>query len=104
MTEWATLKLEHGLRSKISIESAFFPLILGGLLARGSILGLHPFGVAFGAALILRGESGFFFGLIGVLIGVISLKDISFSLQVMLMLAALAVILPHMRKTRHEGI
>lgn len=104
MAEWTTLKLDHGLRSRISIESTFLPLVLGGLLARGSILGLHPFGVAFGAALILRGESGFSFGLLGILIGVISLKDVSFALQVMVMLAALTVILPSMRKKKHEGI
>ncbi|MDP4125440.1 MAG: SpoIIE family protein phosphatase [Bacillota bacterium] len=104
MAEWATLKLDHGLRSRISIESAFFPLILGGLLARGSILGLHPFGVAFGAALLLRGESGFFFGLFGILIGVISLRDVSFALQVVLMLAPMTVILPTVRKKKHPGI
>lgn len=104
MAEWATLKLDQGLRSRISIESSLFPLILGGLLARGSILGLHPFGVAFGAALLLRGESGFSFGLLGILIGVISLKDVSFALQVVLMLATLMVILPSVRKKKHQGI
>lgn len=104
MAEWATLKLDHGLRNKISIESAFFPLILGGLLARGSILGLHPFGVAFGAALLLRGEGGAFSGLLGILIGVISLKDVSFTLQVTLMLATLTVILPSIRKKKHQRI
>ena len=104
MAEWATLKLDQGLRSRISIESTFLPLVLGVLLARGSILGLHPFGVAFGAALLLRGESGFSFGLLGILIGVITLKDVSFALQVVVMLAALTVILPYVRKKRHEGI
>jgi stage II sporulation protein E len=104
MAEWATLKLDQGLRGRISIESTVLPLVLGGLLARGSILGLHPFGVAFGAALLLRGESGFSFGLLGILIGVISLKDVSFAVQVMVMLAALAVILPFMRKKRHERV
>ncbi len=104
MAEWATLKLDQGLRSRISIENSFFPLILGGLLARGSILGLHPFGVAFGAALLLRGVGGFSFGLLGILLGVISLKDVSFALQVVLMLATLMVILPSVRKKKHQGI
>lgn len=104
MAEWATLKLNQGLRSRISIESTFLPLVLGGLLARGSILGLHPFGVAFGAALLLRGASGSSFGLLGILIGVVSLKDISFAGQVMVMLASLAVFLPALRKKKHEGI
>ncbi|MDR3586791.1 MAG: SpoIIE family protein phosphatase [Desulfosporosinus sp.] len=104
MAEWATLKLDRSLRSRISIESTFLPLVLGGLLARGNILGLHPFGVAFGAALLLRGESGLSFGLLGILIGVVSLKDVSFALQVIVMLAALTAILPSMRKKKHEGI
>lgn len=104
MAEWATLKLDQGLRSRISIESAFLPLILGGVLARGSIFGLHPFGVAFGAALILRGEKGFPFGLLGILMGMISLNDISFTLQGVAMLAALMVIVPSLRKKKHQGI
>ncbi|SPF54192.1 putative stage II sporulation protein E [Candidatus Desulfosporosinus infrequens] len=104
MAEWATLKLDRALRSRISIESTFFPLVLGGLLARGSILGLHPFGIAYGAALLLRGESGCAFGLLGILIGVVSLQDVSFALQVMIMLAALTAILPSRRKKKHEGI
>jgi len=104
MAEWATLKLDQGLRSRVSIESTFLPLVLGGLLARGNILGLHPFGVAFGAALLLRGESGVSFGLLGILIGVISLKDVPFVLQVMASLAVLTVILPSVRQKRYEGI
>lgn len=104
MAEWTTLKLDQGLRSRISIESTFFPLLLGGLLARGSILGLHPFGVAFGAALLMRGKSGAIFGILGILIGVISLGDVSFALQVVVMLAALTVIMPALRKKKHEGI
>ncbi|MDR3600129.1 MAG: SpoIIE family protein phosphatase [Desulfosporosinus sp.] len=104
MAEWATLKLDQSLRSRISIESTFLPVVLGSLLARGSILGLHPFGVAFGAALLLRGEAGVSFGLLGILIGVISLGDVSFALQVMVMLAALTVILPFMRQKKLEGI
>jgi len=104
MAEWATLKLDQDIRSRISIESTFLPLVLGGLLARGSILGLHPFGVAFGAALLMRGEIGFPFGLLGILIGVVSLKDVSFAGQVLVILAALAMILPAMRKKKHQGI
>src|SRR5665647_498465 len=104
MAEWTTLKLDQGLRSRISIESTFFPLLLGGLLARGSILGMHPFGVAFGAALLMRGESGAIFGILGIIIGVISLGDVSFALQVMAILVALTAIIPALRKKKHAGI
>ncbi|AET65831.1 Stage II sporulation protein E (SpoIIE) [Desulfosporosinus orientis DSM 765] len=104
MAEWATLKLDQGLRSRISFESAFLPLVLGGFLARGSIFGLYPFGVAFGAALVLRGERGFFFGLLGILMGLISLNDVTFALQGVAMLAALMVIAPYLRKRKHQGI
>ena len=103
MAEWATLKLERSVGSRISIEELFFPLVLGGLLARGSILGLHPFGIAFGAALILRGEKGFLYGLLGILIGTISLRDLSFTFQVVLILASLMLILPAMRKQKNQG-
>ena len=104
MATWATLKVNQGLRSRISIESAFFYLLLGGLLARGSILDIYPFGVAFGAALLLGGEIGAVFGIIGILIGVISLGDFYFALQVAAALAALAVIMPLLRKKKYEGV
>lgn len=104
MAEWTTLKLDQGLRSRISIESTFFPLLLGALLARGSILGFHPFAVAFGAALLMRGESGVLFGILGIVIGVVSLGDVSFALQVVVMLAALKLIMPILRKKKHEGV
>ncbi|GAB6156180.1 SpoIIE family protein phosphatase [Desulfosporosinus burensis] len=103
MAEWATLKMDRSLGSRISVEGMLFPLVLGGLLARGSILGLHPFGVAFGAALILRRDKGFPFGLLGILIGVISLKDLSFALQVVFILGALLVSLPSIRKKKSQG-
>ncbi|SDG75844.1 SpoIIE family protein phosphatase [Desulfosporosinus hippei] len=103
MAEWATLKLDQGLRSRISIESAVLPMLLGGVLARGSIFELYPFGVAFGAALILRGEKGFPFGILGILIGMVSLNDISFVLKSVAVLASLMVILPLVRKKNHEG-
>lgn len=107
MAEWATLKFDQGLGSgKISMETVFLPLILGGLLARGNILGLYPFGVSFGAALILRGESGLSFGLLGILMGVISLSmtsmiDLSFAVQEIIMLVTLAGILPFVRKKKY---
>lgn len=104
MATWATLKVNQGLRSRISIESAFFYMLLGGLLARGNILDLYPFGVAFGAALLVGGESGAVFGIIGILIGVFSLGDVSFALQVAAVLAALAVIMPLLRKKKHEAV
>lgn len=104
MAEWATLKLDQGLRSRISIESVVFPLVLGGVLARGSILGLHPFGVAFGAALILSGEKGFPFGIIGILIGMISLNDIPFIFQSVATLAILMVTIPLFRKKNNKGM
>ena len=103
MAEWASLKLERSLGSKISIEGTFFPLVLGGLLARGGIMGLHPFGVAFGAALILKREKGFPFGLLGILTGMISLKDLSFALQTVLILGTLNLILPGIRKKKNQG-
>ncbi|MDQ7092801.1 SpoIIE family protein phosphatase [Desulfosporosinus sp. PR] len=109
MAEWATLKADQSLRSRVSMENTFFPLILGGFLARGTILGLHPFGVALGAALILNGERGFSFGLLGVVLGTISLgvrslNELSFVIQVTVILAALSVFLPFIRRKKHEGI
>ncbi|MGI6119065.1 MAG: SpoIIE family protein phosphatase [Desulfosporosinus sp.] len=104
MATWATLKVDQGLRSKVSIESAFFSMLLGGLLARGSILDLHPFGVAFGAALLMGGESWAVFGIIGILLGVISLGNVFFTLQVVAVLVTLTIIIPFFRKKKHEGI
>ncbi len=107
MADWATLKIDHGLReSRFSLEKVLLPFILGGLLARGSILGIHPFGVAFGAALILRGGRGLPLGILGILLGTISLSwtEVLPVLQVVLVLGALGVALPPLRKRKREGI
>lgn len=108
MAEWATLKVNQGLRSRISMESTFLPLVLGGFLARGTLLGIHPFGIALGAALILIGERGLSFGLLGIILGTISLgvtslQEVSFVIQVTVILAALSVLLPFIRKNKHAG-
>jgi stage II sporulation protein E len=108
MAEWATLKVNQGLRSRISMESTFLPLLLGGFLSRGTILGLHPFGIALGAAMILTGERGLVFGLLGIILGTISLgvtslKDVSYVIQVAIILSAMSVLLPFIRKKKHEG-
>ncbi len=107
MADWATLKLDHGLREgRFSLEKVLLPFILGGLLARGSVLGVHPFGVAFGAALILRGGRGLPLGLLGILLGTISLSftQVLPAVQMVLVLGALGVALPPLRKRKWEGI
>lgn len=104
MAEWATLKAGHSLRQERNFFSnALVPLILGAILARGSVLGVHPFGVAFGAALILRGRKGFQLGLLGVVAGELSLRDPVAALQVLLILGALTVVFPKIRENKREG-
>ncbi|MHB8126027.1 MAG: SpoIIE family protein phosphatase [Desulfitobacteriaceae bacterium] len=107
MADWVTLKIDHGLReSRFSLEKVLLPFILGGLLARGSVLDIHPFGVAFGAALILRGGKGLPLGLLGILLGTISfsITEILPVLQVFSVLGVLGVALPPLRKRKWEGI
>ena len=104
MAEWATLKPNHSLRSgRLNWSMVVLPFVLGCLLARGDILGVHPFGVAYGGALVLRGERGFPYGLLGIVAGTFTLGEGIFSLlQIVLVLAALIVILPHLRKRAHK--
>jgi stage II sporulation protein E len=107
MADWTTLKVEHGLREgRFSFEKVLLPFVLGGILARGTIMGIHPFGMAFGAALILRGGKGLPLGLLGILLGTISLSinEIIPVLRVILILGALGVGLPLLRKRKWEGI
>ncbi len=107
MADWTTLKVEHGLREgRFSFVKALLPFILGGILARGSIMGICPFGMAFGAALIIRGGRGLPLGLLGILLGTISLSlnEIIPVLRVILVLGALGVSLPLLRKRKWEGI
>jgi stage II sporulation protein E len=107
MADWTTLKVEHGLREgKFSFEKVILPFILGGILARGSIIGIHPFGMAYGVALILRGGRGLPLGLLGILLGTISfsINEIKPVLGVILVLGALGAFLPLVRKRKWEGI
>lgn len=107
MAEWATLKPKHGLRrEKITLEGHLWPFVLGGLIARGSILGLYPFGIGFGAALMLNGRKGTIMGLLGVAVGVSSLvlKDLPAVLQTLLTLLILSLSIPYLRGRKREGI
>ncbi|MDD2234338.1 MAG: SpoIIE family protein phosphatase [Desulfitobacteriaceae bacterium] len=107
MADWTTLKVEHGLREgRFSFEKVILPFILGGILARGSIIGIYPFGIAYGVALILRGGKGLPLGLLGILLGTISLSinEIKPVLGVILVLGALGAVLPLVRKRKWEGI
>ncbi len=104
MAEWATLKANQGLRNaKVSLENALLPLMLGGLLARGSILDMYPFGVAFGAALILRGGKGVLFGLASVLLGLLTLTEPAWAYQIPVLIA-LAASLPLFRRNRRSMV
>lgn len=104
MAEWATLKPNQSLRAgRANWTMAVLSLAMGALLARGSALGMYPFGVAYGAALIFRGERFFPFGLLGILAGTLSLSgDYLHSLQTALILGALTIVLPYMRKKKRK--
>lgn len=107
MAEWATLKPKQGLRrERISIEGHLWPFILGGMIARGSILGLYPFGIGFGAALLLNGRKGTIMGILGVIVGLATLvvQDLMAVLQMLLTLIILSLIIPYLRGRKREGI
>ncbi|WP_018211834.1 SpoIIE family protein phosphatase [Desulfitobacterium hafniense] len=107
MAEWATLKTKQGLRKeKLTLEGHFWPFLLGLLIARGSILGLYPFGIAFGAALMLHGRKGTMMGLLGVTAGVSSLflKDLASGLQILLTLLILSLFVPRLRGNKRESL
>lgn len=107
MAEWATLKPKHGLRrEKITFEGHLWPFILGGLIARGSILGLYPFGIGFGAALLLIRRKGTVMGLLGVTLGLSSLilEDLPAVLQSMLTILILSISIPYLRGRNREGV
>lgn len=107
MAEWATLKPKQGLRKdKLTLEGHFWPFLLGLLIARGSILGLYPFGIGFGAALMLHGRKGTIMGLLGVTAGVTSLflSDLASALEILLTLLILSLFVPRLRGNKREGL
>lgn len=108
MAEWASLKPKQGLRKdKLALEGHFvWQFFLGCLVARGSILDLYPFGIAFGAALLLNWGQGTLLGLFGVLLGVASLilEDLTATLHTLLVLAILILVLPALRGRKWEGV
>ncbi|MDA8229205.1 MAG: SpoIIE family protein phosphatase [Desulfitobacterium hafniense] len=104
MADWATLKVDNGLRKeRLSLDNSLLPIVLGGLLARGSIAGVHPFGIAFGAALILNGGRRALFGVIGTVLGILSVTDLTFALEYCLIMALVGIIAPNFRKRKAQG-
>jgi len=105
MAEWATLRGNESLRkNRLSLEQTILPFVLGFLLARGGMSGVHPFGGALGAALLLRGGGTVLFGLGGLLLGAVSLHDASLVAQLILSLTAQALVLPRLRGRKREGL
>ncbi|MDR3270700.1 MAG: SpoIIE family protein phosphatase [Peptococcaceae bacterium] len=105
MAEWTTLRIHQGLlNTKLTWLNTVIPLILGILLARGELLGLYPFGVAYGAALLFLSSQGRVFGLIGLLLGLLTLGQPLFIVQTSVTLALLGLILPRVRRKKGEII
>lgn len=107
MAEWASLKTNHGLRrDKLAWGGQMvWQTLLGCLVARGNILEVYPFGIAFGAALLLSGQKGRTLGLIGVALGTLSLifSDLIGTLQTLLILTLLILGVPVLRGKKREG-
>ncbi|HVJ50482.1 SpoIIE family protein phosphatase [Desulfitobacterium sp.] len=107
MAEWASLKPNHGLRRDKLVWGGqlVWQTLLGCLVARGNILEVYPFGIAFGAALLLNGQRGASLGLIGVALGTMSLVlgDLVGTLQTLLVLTILSLTVPTLRGKKREG-
>lgn len=106
MAEWASLKASGLRRDKLAWGGQLvWQTLFGCLVARGSILEVYPFGIAFGAALLLNGQKGVSLGLIGVALGTLSLVlgDLVGTLQTLLILTSLILIVPALRGKKREG-
>ncbi|MHB1652459.1 MAG: SpoIIE family protein phosphatase [Desulfitobacteriaceae bacterium] len=105
MADWATIKVEQGIRKEGAyLRDLVLPLFLGTFLARGSLLNLYPFGVAFVAALLLRGGRGLIPGLVGVLVGTLTLQNLPLLLKFLIILAILSLTAPFLRRKKHASI
>jgi len=105
MADWATLKLNQAARKgQLAFEAIIVAFVLGLLLARGSVLGLYPFGIAFGAALFLKGGKGVAIGIVGILVGTITLQNYYALVQVGLLLVILGLTLPRWRHHARAGL
>ncbi|MGI5901407.1 MAG: SpoIIE family protein phosphatase [Desulfitobacteriia bacterium] len=85
MAEWATLKNEK-ISSRFSGTVGGFLLLsfLGCLIARSNIMGIYPFAIAYLAVLALDKERKTLPGLIGIIIGTISVGDVALFTRVMI--------------------
>lgn len=104
MADWATIKPEQNFKKEgVFLQNLIIPLFLGGFLARGSVLNLYPFGIAFGTALLFKGGRGLVPGLVGVLAGTVTLFDLPLLLKLLSVLTIIAMIGPYLRKRKHPG-
>ncbi|MDR3288485.1 MAG: SpoIIE family protein phosphatase [Peptococcaceae bacterium] len=105
MAEWTTLGTNQGLlKAKLGAQNTWIPVVLGALLARGDLLGTHPFGIAYGAALLFLGDRGALFALAGVILGSLTLGQPLLGIQTALLLAVAALILPRLRRKKGETL
>lgn len=104
MADWTILQPTQGVRKRPISLDVVVPFILGLLLARGGVLEVFPFGVAYGAALWFKGGRGLSPGLLGVLVGTFTLQDYYWLTEVGVLLAALGIILPRVRHNSRERL
>ncbi|KLU62042.1 stage II sporulation protein E [Peptococcaceae bacterium CEB3] len=105
MADWATLKIEQSVRKRrVSFQTMALSLFLGVVLARGAVLNIYPFGLALGAALILKGGKGAALGLLGIVAGTLTLHDLPLALESTIVLVLLGLAGPLIRRSRHAPV
>ncbi|NLP43043.1 MAG: SpoIIE family protein phosphatase [Peptococcaceae bacterium] len=106
MADWATLKMDKTL-GKVSGNVGMLLLfpVIGFMLARANVFGLYPFAIAFSAILAAdKKNRNLLMTLIGVILGLISVRDLAVSLQVLAAIGFCSLVIPKIKAFKGEGI
>jgi len=106
MTDWATLKVDKSFDKMTgNVGTLFLFPLLGFMLARANVFGLYPFAIAFCAVLAAdKKNKNLIMTLVGVVLGLISVRDLAVFTQVAAAIALCSLIVPKINDLRREKL
>ncbi|HHV63736.1 MAG TPA: SpoIIE family protein phosphatase [Peptococcaceae bacterium] len=103
MAEWAAFKAEKILQKfSVSLPVCLLIALLGSMLARANILGIYPFAIAYMAVLSLDKDKKVFFGFLGIIIGILSIRNLAVIGEVLPACLLCVLLLPRIKGHKAE--
>jgi len=105
MAEWATFKEDKALNKMAGpIGKYMVIMVLGCIIARANILGIYPFAIAFITVLAMDKNKLVVPGIVGIILGTLSIQDLGLFAQVIPSALICTLIMPKIKERKTSSI